>query len=82
MNPTVAYLDWGMIDYKEAWELQTDLHQRLISLKRKGQNVGLAGYFILCEHPPVYTLGKSGKEDHLLIGEEERKSKGYNGLNI
>ncbi len=56
---------WGRIPYLEAWDKQEALFQHTIELKKQGletQNV-----FILCEHPHVYTLGKSGNEQNLLI---------------
>jgi lipoyl(octanoyl) transferase len=68
----VEIIDAGIIPYKEAWDLQTKLHQELVSNKRAGYPQPGFHYFILCEHPPVYTLGKSGSEDHLRINEAER----------
>jgi len=68
----VEVVDAGLIPYKEAWDLQTNLHRRLVENKRAGYPSPQRHYFILCEHPPVYTLGKSGSEDHLRINEQER----------
>jgi lipoyl(octanoyl) transferase len=68
----VEVVDAGLIPYKEAWDLQTNLHRRLVENKRAGYPFPQRHYFILCEHPPVYTLGKSGSEDHLRINEQER----------
>ena len=68
----VEVVDAGLIPYKEAWDLQTDLHRRLVENKRAGYPLPQRHYFILCEHPPVYTLGKSGSEEHLRINEQER----------
>lgn len=69
----VEVIDAGLIPYKEAWDLQTTLHQQLIDNKRAGYPVPQKHYFILCEHPPVFTLGKSGSEDHLRINKAERE---------
>lgn len=69
---TVAVIDVGMIPYKEAWDLQTRLHQQLVDNKRAGYPNPQQHYLLLCEHPPVFTLGKSGSEDHLRINEQER----------
>ncbi len=72
----VAIIDWNQIDYREAWDRQTAYHQSLIHQKRlvrdgKGDKC-LVHKLIFCEHPHVYTLGKSGDEHHLLMGEKER----------
>ena len=67
----VQVIDVGMIPYKEAWDLQTAIHKQLVDNKRAGYPVPQQHYFLLCEHPPVFTLGKSGSEDHLKINEEE-----------
>ncbi len=69
----VEVIDAGLIPYKEAWDLQTSLHRRLVDNKRAGYPDPQHHYFILCEHPPVFTLGKSGSEDHLKINTQERK---------
>lgn len=66
-------IDAGMMPYKEAWNLQTALHQGLVENKRSGYPEPQKHYFILCEHPPVFTLGKSGSEDHLRINPQERE---------
>lgn len=68
----VNVVDVGMIPYKEAWDLQTRLHQQLVDNKRAGYPNPQQHYLLLCEHPPVFTLGKSGSEDHLRINEQER----------
>ena len=65
-------IDLGLIPYKEAWDLQTLLHSRLIENKRNGYPVPQTHYLLLCEHPPVFTLGKSGSEDNLIINDQER----------
>ena len=57
-----------MIDFKTAWDQQTDLHNTLIQLKKAAPDGSSfqQHYLLLCEHPHVFTLGKSGKESHLL----------------
>ena len=72
---TIRIIDLGLIPYKEAWDLQTDLHNQLIANKRAGYPQPQQHYLLLCEHPPVYTLGKSGSEDNLIINEKEREDK-------
>jgi len=66
-------LDWSLIDYKTAWDKQTQLFQSVIDQKvanRSLENkIPTNNYLIFCEHNPVYTLGKSGKIEHLLVQE-------------
>ncbi len=64
-------MDVGLIPYKEAWDLQTRLHKELIENKRAGYPYPQKHYLLLCEHPPVFTLGKSGSEDNLRINDRE-----------
>ena len=80
----VKYINLGLIDYKEAWAYQEKLFQAIIDIKRanrKRENEGLPteqthSKLIFCEHPHVFTLGKSGKQAHLLVNEEELVKKG------
>lgn len=89
-NKQVEYQDWGLIDYKEAWDKQEAIFSKSVQLKteiRNRQQAVLAGteeaeeeiltpnYLVFCEHPHVYTLGKSGKADHLLLDENGLKEK-------
>jgi lipoyl(octanoyl) transferase len=64
-------LDLGLMPYKEAWDLQTRLHKELVDNKRAGYPMVQNQYLLLCEHPPVFTLGKSGSEDNLRINTQE-----------
>lgn len=63
------YTDWQLISYAEAWQKQTELFDELIRAKLAGE--AYTNYLITCEHPHVYTLGKSGKEQNMLLGEEQ-----------
>ncbi len=63
----VELQDWGLIDYKRAWDEQQALHDALKQAKRAGEEQAYAGHLVLCQHPKVYTLGKSGSEAHLLL---------------
>lgn len=65
----VRVIDLGLIPYREAWDFQTTLQQSLISNKRAGYPNAPCHYLLLCEHPPVFTLGKSGSENNLLLNE-------------
>jgi lipoyl(octanoyl) transferase len=64
----------GLIDYKDAWDYQESVFKDLTETKL--QNRGLENpkpvpnYLIICEHPPVFTLGKSGSDRNLLIDQE------------
>jgi lipoyl(octanoyl) transferase len=65
----------GRVDYEAAWSLQEQVQERLIAAKRAPSEAadapeGLPHVLLLLEHPPVYTLGKSGDADHLLASEE------------
>lgn len=64
--------NWGVKDYAEAWELQTEKFNQLIAAKASG--APLTNSLIFVEHPHVYTLGKSGKANHLLLSEEQLKA--------
>lgn len=81
INKKVQFLDLGQIDYKEAWDFQTKLFQEIVSTKvsnRKlpeDEQLVTQNHLIFCEHPHVYTLGKSGAEQHLLINEDGLKTK-------
>lgn len=73
MSYSVLYQDIGIKDYKEAWDLQENVFRKIISRKialHENNPVDVPaqpGTLILVEHPHVYTLGKSGSEDNLLI---------------
>lgn len=67
--PNVRLHDLGLIDYKEAWDYQEKLFNEVIDQKRLGIQRPLC-HLVLCEHPHVYTLGKSGVIDNLLADEK------------
>jgi lipoyl(octanoyl) transferase len=79
MRPRVTLHDIGLIDYQEAWDLQERLFKESIDCKisnrREAEQQTPKNYLLFCEHPHVYTLGKSGKESHLLLNEDELKTK-------
>lgn len=76
-KPFVRIEDKNLIDYKIAWERQTELHQALVHQKRLDPNdTTIPSTLMVCQHPPVYTLGKSGKEDHLIWNDEQRDMAG------
>jgi lipoyl(octanoyl) transferase len=69
----VYFQDLGTIDYKEAWDYQESIFSNIISIKRKNREEGTGSptenILLFCEHPHVYTLGKSGSSEHLLLNE-------------
>lgn len=75
MKQTVTFEDLGGMRYKDAWDYQEQLLQQNIRAKADGQG-HTQHHFLMVEHPPVYTLGKSGKEEHVLINEAERELRG------
>lgn len=64
----VIFTDLGTIDYKEAWDLQEKLFDEVSRNKAEGD--GNLHYLLFCEHPHVYTLGKSGQRSNLLVPDE------------
>lgn len=61
--------DWNSIPYAEAWTRQTEWFDALVRAKQAGE--AYENHIILCEHPHVYTLGRSGKEGNMLLSEEQ-----------
>ncbi|MCO4293017.1 lipoyl(octanoyl) transferase LipB [Solitalea sp. MAHUQ-68] len=77
----VQFIDWGLIDYKEAWDKQETIFNETVRIKTEnrdnlnGTQIPTNDYLIFCEHPHVYTLGKSGKPEHLLLDEQGLEDK-------
>ena len=84
----VQFHDLGHIDYQEAWELQESLLRVNVGMKLAAgakanpAKVPTQHHLLFCEHPPVYTLGKSGKADHLLLDETGLKARGVQFFRI
>ena len=75
---SVIFKDLGVMDYKTAWDYQEKLLQKNVAVKTAVRNdpsqaarLDTQHYFLLCEHTPVYTLGKSGDMKNVLMSEEE-----------
>jgi len=66
----MKFTDWQTIDYKEAWNRQETLFQQIIQAKKEGKDTHDLETVFLCEHPHVYTLGKNGQVNNLLINED------------
>jgi len=81
--------DMGILPYQQAWDYQEGLLQKNLAIKSRqlegngeetnSVEVGMkstSNYLLFVEHPPVYTLGKSGKSENVLLNEGERKERG------
>lgn len=79
MNKKVKFIDWGLVDYQEAWDRQEKIFAETLALKQDNRTHNTShptpNYLIFTEHPHVYTLGKSGHEEYLLLDEEGLKEK-------
>ena len=80
MNKQVSIKDLGLIDYKKCWDYQEELFAEILTVKsanrKENKTEATKNHLILCEHPHVYTLGKSGDEKNLLVNENYLKSRG------
>lgn len=79
-NSIIALQDLGFKDYQETWDYQEELFQEILGIKiknrREDANLQTPNYFLLVEHPHVYTLGKSGDLSNLLVDEAKLKEIG------
>jgi lipoyl(octanoyl) transferase len=80
INRKTKFIHLGLKDYKEAWDYQTRLFQTILDAKAKNrtlpedrQNI-TDNFLLFCQHPHVYTLGKSGNENNLLLRREHLSS--------
>jgi lipoyl(octanoyl) transferase len=78
-NKQVEFKDMGRILYKQAWDLQLELFEKIKEIKLNNrdllpeQQVTTPNYLLFCEHNHVYTLGKSGLEENLLLNNQQLK---------
>ncbi len=70
----IEFKNIGLVPYGEAWELQKELFEALLRAKAERHEGHQMILFV--EHPPVYTIGKSGKESNLLVDEEWLQAQG------
>lgn len=79
MSKKVIFQDLESIDYQECWDYQNKLFQKNVQTKlsnrKENKNKPTTNYLLFCEHPHVYTLGKSGDKSHLLIDEQKLKDR-------
>ena len=80
MNKKIQLQDLGSKDYKSTWEYQEELFKDIVDLKIKNRREELEletpNYLLFVEHPHVYTLGKSGDLENLLLNEKQLEVKG------
>ena len=81
LNKKVTFVDMGLVDYQEGWDYQEKIFAEILDIKvgnRKLEpenQLETPNYLLFCQHPHVYTLGKSGKIDHLLLNEDQLAEK-------
>ena len=83
----VIFKNLGIIKFKDAWELQEALLKSIIDVKKENRNspkktTKTKNYLLFCEHPDVYTLGKSGNKDNLLLNDARLKKEGIDFFKI
>jgi lipoyl(octanoyl) transferase len=75
-NRKTTFINLDLIEYQKAWDYQLDLFNSLLKIKAQNRDLPVQehlltdNYLIFCEHPHVFTLGKSGDENNLLIKKE------------
>ncbi len=78
-NKKVIFQDWGLLDYQQAWDRQEQVFLEAVQTKTQNRNNNtdypVKNHLIFVEHPHVYTLGKSGKPENLLLDEAGLKEK-------
>lgn len=74
MNKEVKFIDWGLVDYQDAWDRQEEIFQQTVSVKTQNRSnnttLETPNFLVFCEHPHVYTLGKSGHPENLLLDQQ------------
>lgn len=66
------FTDWGVVPYDQSWRRQSELFDAAVAAKLDGRPH--RNEIVFCEHPHVYTLGRSGKKNNMLLGEEQLKA--------
>ena len=79
-NKNVKVADWGLLSYHKAWQRQEEYFSHIIASKRENRKLEhpfpTDNHLFFVTHPPVFTIGKSGKMEHLLLNEKELATKG------
>ncbi|MFC6996323.1 lipoyl(octanoyl) transferase LipB [Rufibacter roseus] len=80
-NKNILLKRFGLVDYQQAWDYQEQLLKEVLAVKSQNrqlpeeEQLPTPNYLLFCQHPHVYTLGKSGHEEHLLLDEEGLQKK-------
>ena len=80
LNKEVTFEDLGLVDYQQAWDYQEEIFREVVALKISNRKLPethqqpTPNYLLFCEHPHVFTLGKSGDIKNLLLKENELES--------
>jgi lipoyl(octanoyl) transferase len=83
MQQEVVFQDLGVRSYKQVWDYQENLLYQNVQLKSAdATKSNTTNYLLLVEHTPVYTLGKSGHKENVLISETEMEEKGIDYFHI
>ncbi|MBS1680918.1 MAG: lipoyl(octanoyl) transferase LipB [Bacteroidetes bacterium] len=88
LNKQTQFVDLGLIDYQKAWDFQTDLFTKTLAVKAENRNLATTkqqvthNHLLFCEHPHVYTLGKSGDKNNLVIPPQNLASIGASFYDI
>lgn len=86
MATKMLFQDLGIQSYKKVWDYQEQLLKQSVAIKSKNRNENINliinNYLLFVEHPPVYTLGKSGDVTNVLLSEEELTKKGIEYFHI
>ncbi|GAB2551313.1 lipoyl(octanoyl) transferase LipB [Rufibacter soli] len=75
-NKNIVFENLGLVDYQQAWDYQEQLLKKVVDVKTlnrslpEGERQPTPNYLLFCQHPHVYTLGKSGHEEHLLLDQK------------
>jgi lipoyl(octanoyl) transferase len=82
LNKQTQFIDLGLMDYPKAWDYQTELFNKILIVKSENRDLPINdqrstnNYLLFCEHPHVFTIGKSGDEKNLVIPLENLSSIG------
>ncbi len=78
-NKIVSFQDWGLLDYQEAWDRQEEIFGQIVNTKISNRtnntDTPTNNFLVFVEHPHVYTIGKSGKPENLLLDAEGLKQR-------
>ena len=87
-NKSVRFEDLGLMPYRQAWDYQQVLFDEIVAAKilnrdrPESEQFSTKNHLLFCSHPHVYTLGKSGSMDNVLLTDEQLKEKGIEFFKI